>query len=46
MKTANLLEPIEKLFLEIPKEAMGAGHGEPCPAARRKSRTWTITATM
>ena len=31
----NLLEPIEKLFLEIPKDAMGAVHGEPRRPQRR-----------
>ena len=41
----NLLEPIEKLFLEIPKEAMGAGHGKPVRAQGRNHHTWTITAT-
>ena len=40
----NRLEPIEKLFLEIPKDAMGVGDGKPRPAARPRSPTWTITA--
>ena len=32
----NLLEPIEKLFLEIPKDFMGPC-SRTCPAARPKS---------
>ena len=45
MPTGNPLEPIEKLFVEVPQESMGAIMENLAGAQGVRSPTWTITAT-
>ena len=45
MPTGNLLEPIERLFLEIPQEYMGADPGESGHPQGRDHQHGSTTAT-